>query len=36
MPNEPTPEVAMLPVKEWARRKPLDVTKNHEIMRMNI
>ena len=26
MPSEPTPEVAVLPVKEWARRKSLDET----------
>jgi hypothetical protein len=26
MPSEPTLEVAMLPVKEWARRKSLDAT----------
>lgn len=24
MPSEPTPGVAVLPVKEWVRRKPLD------------
>ena len=28
MPNEPTLEVAVLPMKEWARRKSLDVTMN--------
>jgi hypothetical protein len=29
-------EVAVLPVKEWARRKPLDATSKHELVRMNI
>jgi hypothetical protein len=33
----PLTEVAVLPVKEWARRKPLDETlKNPEIKGMNI
>jgi putative transposase len=36
MPSEPTPEVAVLPMKEWARRKPLDATNKHELMRMSI
>jgi putative transposase len=36
MPSEPTPEVAVLPVKGWARRKSLDVTSKHELMRMSI
>ena len=36
MPIDPTPEVAVLPVKGWARRKPLDATNKHELMRMSI
>jgi hypothetical protein len=36
MPSEPTLEVAVLPVKEWARRKPLDATSKNELMRMSI
>jgi putative transposase len=37
MPSEPALEVAVLPVKEWARRKPLDETpKNPEIKGMTI
>jgi len=36
MPSEPTPEVAVLPVKGWARRKSLDATNKHELMRMSI
>jgi len=36
MPNDPTPEVAVLPMKEWARRKSLDATNKHKSMRMNI
>jgi putative transposase len=36
MPSEPTPEVAVLPVKEWARRKSLDAINKHELMRMSI
>jgi hypothetical protein len=36
MPSELTLEVAVLPVKEWARRKPLDATNNHRLMRMSI
>jgi putative transposase len=36
MPSEPTPEVAVLPMKEWARRKSLDATNKHELMRMSI
>jgi putative transposase len=36
MPNDPTPEVAVLPMKEWTRRKPLDATSKHEPMRMSI
>jgi hypothetical protein len=30
MPNDLTPEVAVLPMKEWARRKSLDATNNHK------
>ena len=29
MPSEPTPEVAVLPVKEWVRRKSLEGTTKH-------
>jgi putative transposase len=36
MPSEPTPEVAVLPVKEWARRKSLDAINKHELIRMSI
>jgi len=37
MPSEPTPEVAVLPMKEWARRKSLDETpKNPEMKGMTI
>jgi len=36
MPNDPAPEVAVLPMKEWTRRKSLDVTNKHKLMRMNI
>jgi putative transposase len=36
MPSEPTPEVAVLPMKEWVRRKSLDATNKHELMRMSI
>ena len=36
MPNDPTPEVTVLPVKEWVRRKSLGATNNHELMRMSI
>jgi len=36
MPSDPAPEVAVLPVKEWARRKSLDATNKHKLMRMNI
>jgi putative transposase len=36
MPSEPVPEVAVLPMKEWARRKPLDATNENKLMRMNI
>ena len=36
MPDDPTPEVAVLPMKEWVRRKSLDATNKHKLMRMNI
>jgi transposase len=36
MPRDPALEVAVLPVKGWARRKPLDATNKHELMRMSI
>jgi putative transposase len=36
MPNEPTLEVAVLPMKEWARRKSLDAINKHELIRMSI
>jgi putative transposase len=36
MPSEPTLEVAVLPMKEWMRRKSLDATNKHKLMRMNI
>jgi putative transposase len=36
MPCDPTLEVAVLPVKGWVRRKSLDATNKHELMRMSI
>jgi hypothetical protein len=36
MPDEPALEVAVLPVKGWARRKSLDAINKHESMRMSI
>jgi transposase len=36
MPGDPALEVAVLPMKEWARRKSLDATNKHEVMRMSI
>jgi hypothetical protein len=30
MPSEPPPEVAVLPVKKWVRRKPLDAINNKD------
>jgi putative transposase len=36
MPSEPTPEVAVLPMREWVRRKSLDATNKHKLMRMSI
>ena len=36
MPDEPALEVVVLLVKGWARRKPLDATNKHELMRMSI
>jgi len=36
MPSELTLEVAVLPVKEWARRKSPGATNKHKLMRMSI
>jgi len=36
MPSDPTLEVAVLPMKEWARRKSLGATNKYELIRMNI
>jgi putative transposase len=36
MPDDPTLEVAVLSMKEWVRRKSLDATNNHKLMRMSI
>jgi putative transposase len=36
MPSEPAPEVVVLPMKEWARRKSLDAINKHELIRMSI
>jgi transposase len=36
MPRDPALEVAVLPMKGWARRKSLDATNKHESMRMSI
>jgi putative transposase len=36
MPSEPAPEVAVLTVKEWARRKSLDAINKHELIKMSI
>jgi hypothetical protein len=36
MPCEPAPEVAVLPMRERARRKSLDATNKHELIRMSI
>jgi len=36
MSSDPAPEVAVLPVKEWARWKPLDATNKYKLMRMSI
>jgi putative transposase len=37
MPSDPTLEVVVLPMREWARRKPLDETlKNPEIRGVTI
>ena len=36
MPDEPTLEVAVLPMKGWMRRKSLDATNNQKLMRMSI
>jgi len=36
MPYDPALEVAVLPMKEWARWKSLDATNKNELMRMSI
>ena len=36
MHGEPAPEVAVLTVKEWARRKSLDAINKHELIKMSI
>jgi putative transposase len=36
MPRDPALEVVVLPMKEWARRKSLDATNKHGLMRMSI
>ncbi|MCC6055266.1 MAG: hypothetical protein LM583_01130 [Desulfurococcaceae archaeon] len=36
MPSDPALEVAVLPMRGWARRKSLDATNKHELMRMSI
>jgi putative transposase len=36
MPSEPAPEVAVLPMREWARRKSLGAINKHELIRMSI
>ena len=36
MPYDPALEVAVLPMREWARRKSLDAINKHESMRMSI
>jgi hypothetical protein len=36
MPSEPALEVAALPMKVWVRRKPLNVSRKHKVMRMSI
>jgi len=36
MPDEPALEVVVLLVKGWVRRKSLDATNKHELMRMSI
>jgi len=36
MPSEPTLEVAVLPMKEWARWKSLDAMNKHKLVRMSI
>jgi putative transposase len=36
MPDEPALEVVVLPMKGWVRRKSLDATNKHELMRMSI
>jgi len=36
MPRDPAPEVAVLPMREWARRKSLGAINKHELIRMSI
>jgi len=36
IPDGPTPEVAVLPVEGWVRRKSLDATNEYKIMRISI
>jgi hypothetical protein len=36
MPRDSAPEVAVLLMKEWARRKSLDATNEDKLMRMSI
>jgi transposase len=36
MPSEPALEVAVLPMKEWARRKSLGAINKRELIRMSI
>ena len=36
MPYDPALEVAVLPMREWARRKSLDATNENKLMRMSI
>jgi len=36
MPDDPAPEVAVLPMRGWVRRKSLDTTNEYKITRTNI
>jgi hypothetical protein len=36
MPSDPALEVAVLPMREWARRKSLGATSEDKLMRMSI
>jgi hypothetical protein len=36
MPGDPTLEVTVLPMREWARRKSLDAINKHELIRISI